>query len=118
MKTKGLTLKEAVESGKPFRRGLWERDVWLACPRNGYIVDVEESHMFTLSTFDIFATDWEIKAEPREFWIIKNGDVCGGNIFENRDAIDAYFALKGLQQAITGDPDLDGREIIHVREVI
>jgi len=59
MKTKGLTLKEAIESGKPFRRageGEWY---------------LPNKLQYWFITKDIFMNDWEIKVEPREWdaWV-------------------------------------------------
>lgn len=51
MKTKNLTLREAIESGKPFKRA--DCDTWLS---PNYNDGFERS--------SVLATDWEIQCEP------------------------------------------------------
>jgi hypothetical protein len=55
-KTKGLTLIEAIQSGKPFKR--IDETKWR-----------ESSYLCTLWPDDIVAIDWELKPEESEYFI-------------------------------------------------
>lgn len=60
-----MTIQEAIESGKPFRRPgaqTWVRETAL-----GTFVDGEFG--WCPDRRVILADDWEIKEEPREFWV-------------------------------------------------
>lgn len=69
MKTKGLTLKEAIESGRPFRRKGWQVFV-VVDETNRFVWEDDQKRAF-LESLDIFATDWELKPDeqrnPREW---------------------------------------------------
>lgn len=56
-----MTIQEAIKTGKPFRRT--GNEYW--------------HHSAPLASFvevDIIAEDWEVKREPREFTVYKQGD--------------------------------------------
>lgn len=75
MKTKGLTLKEALESGKPFRRANIVMDWW--SPSEYHV----EHYSWTGAY--ILASDYEIKVEPREWdvYVGSSHDVISGRQF-------------------------------------
>ena len=59
-----MTIKEAIDTGKPFRRETWrmhgEYRNWLMVDTAGYIVAREfPNNEFSLSVGSIFADDWE-----------------------------------------------------------
>ena len=58
-KTSGLTIQEAIKSGKPFVRKSWKYII-LHVDTNGEILD-QEGRLFSLNSFEIVATDWEIR---------------------------------------------------------
>lgn len=107
MKTKGLTLKEAVESGKPFRRAGWVDFCVKSFSKDDYnwgyrihdIIDID----------DAVATDWEIKAEPRELWVGEYRDALGDN---------AHFVLYTSKQIAEKDGDLFPKSFIRVFKVV
>lgn len=47
-----MTLKEAIESGQPFRRPIWRKGIYAT-------IDLSE----TFSTQEIISEDWEIKED-------------------------------------------------------
>lgn len=53
---------EAIRSGKPYRRRIWDRGVYYVQTQG--LMDVEH-----VKTCDVLAEDWEVKEEPREWWI-------------------------------------------------
>ena len=79
MKTKGLTLKEAVESGKPFRRAGWF-DFYVQRIIDG---DYEKGYRIhdIVDIDDAIADDWEIKVELREFWVNEYGDCASAQLY-------------------------------------
>lgn len=72
MKTKNLSLIEAIKSGKPFRRLTSESGtLWFTRMFDSDdCIEVESEHggYWVLDTADVLATDWEIKAEPMTIW--------------------------------------------------
>lgn len=78
-KVSGMTIQEAIKSGKPFRRpGKYMNGgdhIWMirAVSKDSFLnytahaeQNVYECHV---SPDDIVATDWEVKTEPREWFI-------------------------------------------------
>lgn len=47
-----MTLKEAIESGKQFKRSSWE--IW-----------IEDEHRY-IQVFDALADDWEVEPKPKK----------------------------------------------------
>jgi hypothetical protein len=89
MKTKNLTLAEAVKTGCPTRKmnaSLW----W----------DIEEFSRRNYSFAEATEPIWEVKAEPREFEVTRrNGmlllslnleDLKDGEVMKSREVLDEY----------------------------
>lgn len=61
-----MTIQEAIKSGKPFRRPIWVKDVWLVIIHfiPYYIDGLKEGYYTEQTDFnvsDILADDWEVK---------------------------------------------------------
>jgi hypothetical protein len=67
-----LTIQEAIKSGKPFRRDNWD---WLVNPGDGAsLCFLQTRDRFYPCAEDLFATDWEIKREPRKWRLYEGKD--------------------------------------------
>jgi hypothetical protein len=90
-----MTLVEAIESGKPFKRKY--KNQWLYVS-GGDIFHEAEHAGARLSATCICADDWELKPiKPREWWLR-----WGGHLVE----------------VLLTEPRHEGYQIVHVREVI
>lgn len=80
MKTKGLTLKEAIESGRAFKRA--DEPFWL---QFNHITDA----FISWRTADVLANDFELKIEPREWevWVSYDGLNISTSPHEDRKKI-------------------------------
>jgi hypothetical protein len=87
-----VTLKEALESGKPFRRA---GTGWL----------VEQTKYFTRD--QILSTDWEVKQEPREWWLVSYPDTGSAAAFAHKHEAEKHARYHQLIEPLT-----------HVREVL
>lgn len=91
-----MTLKEALESGKPFKHKCWP-DFGSATRYNHLMVSAEEA----------ISNDWEIKKESRvqREWMVAV-DMGSGDIRQRYKRASSWYYLKS------------GEELIKVREVI
>lgn len=56
-----MTIQEAIKSGKPFRRAIWNKNLWLV-ESKGIVCDNSiRLEIIRFSVPDILADDWEIK---------------------------------------------------------
>lgn len=63
MKTENLTLKEAIESGKPFKRIC--EDHWLIEDGNKIkYMEISNIYPYDITPNEVLATDYELKVEP------------------------------------------------------
>lgn len=67
MKTKNLTLAEAIKTGLPFKRA--DHDYWW---------QPNENACFSIK--EIFEPIWEVKREAREFWAEMHSDGISTNL--------------------------------------
>lgn len=85
-----MTLKEAIESGKPFRRRgrpeQYERS-WF-----------DKQYAGEFSREDVLATDWEIKTGPRKFTLVKMSD--GWLVFEDPNGRQPYYDGEAIEKVI------------------
>lgn len=83
MKTTGLTLKEAIESGIKLKRPLWR--------------DYRLSSVFSYSVEDVYATDYELEVEEQKIELtasqIKNAWI---RLSQTRDLIFPEMLTKEL----------------------
>ncbi len=59
-----MNLKEAIESGRPFRRPYWGKDTYWAVDVDGYFCQAAGGNLLGLgvsSADDVCAEDWEVK---------------------------------------------------------
>lgn len=84
MKTKGLTLREAKESGCTwFKRS--QHIYWYKVSECGRYIESSVGFSGPITVEDALATDWEIKVEPREFWIlVTEGGLAVRQLFDSR----------------------------------
>jgi hypothetical protein len=65
MKTTGLTIQEAIQSGKPFMRVNHDWNAWLMIGRSSGLIRYHSILLMfwypKLSAEDILALDWEIR---------------------------------------------------------
>lgn len=82
MKTTNLTIIEAIQSGKPFRRSVYPTGWWYS-QKGAAIVRNDGAH-YNLDAVDILATDWEIKRDPLVIFV---------NVFDDNASIagEAFF---------------------------
>lgn len=113
-----MTLKEAIESGKPFRRASWQlrRYVFKFEPNiNGLSYISEDGHRVGIDIEDLTADDWEIKEElkPREIWLSEQQYHVIKNDNENGYTFNFYGTR---EQAFRLSPV--GARIVKLREVM
>jgi hypothetical protein len=94
--TKLVTGIEAIQSGKPFRWNNPESGVI-----NRWIDPRDKEEMINVRLHELLACKWEIKQEPREFWIEVNS--VGTPIVADTEEF---------------NPSHSGTKVIKVREVI
>lgn len=57
-----MTIQEAIESGRPFRRSAsWATDDWFMITDDGKLIYIRTGAFSTLTKNDILADDWEVK---------------------------------------------------------
>lgn len=61
MKTKNLTIQEAIKSGLPFKREDWSGYMRKFDKENPFLIWEKNEATVPLHQLDILATDWEIK---------------------------------------------------------
>lgn len=86
-----MTLKEAIESGKPFRR--LEN---AALKSGGWIYPEQQTHF---SKYEIVATDWEVKREPRE-WLIPIDRKTGAPVANGSFVPSGYYDTVRVREVL------------------
>lgn len=118
MKTKGLTLKEAIESGRPFKRAGWSRWAEVRDNPEQFIVDFEDHLAVPLGKADILATDWELKPdEPRK---PREGYVFNGRFYEihnGRSLLEDVNAPYKWERAFVAQEVLPGSRLLTREQV-
>jgi hypothetical protein len=100
MRSTGLTIQEAIKSGKPFRRPHWSNE---KC----FFTVNHIANSTLLSLEDILADDWEVKREPRKYYLHR------GIAFINKDA-----ALREQRHWLNCGLTKAENEVVEVVEVI
>ena len=63
---RGMTIQEAIKSGKPFKRRRWSSSFWLKEDEYGRIVWEDSGGCYTLLADEILADDWEVKGDNNQ----------------------------------------------------
>jgi hypothetical protein len=100
-----MNIQEAITSGKHFKRREWSE--WLES-KGTNITYVRHGYAHTLSPSEIMADDWEVKKDPREYWLVARNGI--NSICSTRE--EAQLLYKALSAGKWVVP-----EVIHVREV-
>lgn len=100
-----MNLLEAIKSGKPFKRPA-HAEYLVATETNGLQwMGLVLEDAVSLSTAALLAEDWELKPEPREYWIVLHPS--GSPYVAEECLLDAEHSLEDIGNGI----------IIHVKEV-
>lgn len=82
MKTKNLTIQEAIQSGRPYRRS----------KTSPFIKNYHPGNLI-FSEADVLATDWEIKVEPKVIWVNEYPD---GSTYVHKSEMSAISYIGGV----------------------